>query len=336
MAFLISCSIAGPSNAPIPATTQSSQLAPNAESFGTSSIITSTPSATPSPSPTANQTDAALHQIIVVTQSVIQTRIAQFPRFCKDFYIPRQFSPDDLWLEELCYSDEDQGPAMTLSNSKTRHFWKLLYRDYIPKMEYPAEGGMSVAHWSNDRRFTYFYSYSIGDGGECFYTGLDRGFGLFRLNLQTGQVTTILPTNEEFWWYGFSVSPIDNYLVYGERARDLKILDIESGKSMRVNSVNDFEEGGGFVWSPDGLKFVYSTVMYSSNHTGIENYSLRLVDAQSRNERVLLESGVDCFLAISWNEDDILTVKDYGVTYEPTLIEIDLNSNNVTNATATP
>ena len=85
------------------------------------------------------------------------------------------------------------------------------------------------------------------------------------------------------------------------------------------------------MWSPDGLELVYSTVLYNEISEPIA-YSFRLVDAQSGNERILLESPENCFAAKSWTEDNILTLeKNYGEA----LIEFDLNSNKIISEIAT-
>ncbi len=150
--------------------------------------------------------------------------MSQFPRICKDNYYQSGYSHDGLWLVELCYSENDQDLIMTLSNRKTQVLWKLLYQDYLPKMDFVPDGGMSVVHWSNDGRYTYFTAFLGGDGGECFYGNqLETGTGLFRLDLQTGRTTAILPPNDSYYWYSFSVSPTDRRLVYGVHSLNLKI-----------------------------------------------------------------------------------------------------------------
>lgn len=299
--------------------------------------LTATEYLIPTSTITATPTWSGDYSDDIATVAAAQTHAANFPRIC-DNYEPNEYSPNGLWLVEMCGSPVDNDLILAFSNRETRVLWKLLYHDYLPNLGYSPDGGMEVVHWSQNEKYAYFYSHGGGDGGECFYTGWDSGFGLFRLDLQTGQVTTILPTNEDFWWYGFSVSPVDKYIVYGEKAHDWKILDIESGELIKVNSPKAYaEEGGGFVWSPDGLEFVYSAVVsYPPSNRESATYSLRWVDAQSGNERILLEAQSECFLAVTWDENNILKIKDYGKSYEPTLIEIDLNSNNVTNVTVTP
>jgi hypothetical protein len=274
------------------------------------------------------------------TQSVFQTAIAQFPHRCPDdipYYSDRteSFSPDGLWLGELCLNFKDQYFGLIFTNKKTGVIWKLPYDDYIPNVE-SADGGMRVAHWSNDSRYAYFHTSLGGSIGECFYEGYDTGVGLFRLDLQTGQTTQILPLNDNSVSYGFSFSPIDKWLVYGIETVDLVIFDITTGESINVAHKEEFSQGGGYVWSPDGLRFVFSSLKYRPDKIERESYTLRLVDAQTGVERILLESKTNCYLARKWQENNILLIEHYDENYNRALMEYDLNSDTIINASASP
>jgi WD40 repeat protein len=236
-------------------------------------------------------------------------------------------------MEELCYSINDRDLVLTLSNNENQILWKLLYQDYIPAMDSVPDGGMAVVRWSNDERYAYFFSFLNSSGGECFYDGGDRGFGLFRVDLMIGEITTVLPPSNSFWWYGFSFSPTDRRLVYGARAQDLKILDMTTGQLIRILSANGFDVGGGFLWSSDGLKLIYSTVK-SWDQGEKFNYSLRLVDVQSGSEQILLESQDACYEAVAWTESNTLILEK---NYNEALFEFDLTSNKIIGeVTATP
>jgi WD40 repeat protein len=331
--FLVSCDTASSTSYPISITPQFSRPIPAVEGLESSSTITALPASALTPSVTLNITQTALAQDMVSAQFAEQTLVAQYPSICKNLFAPRQFSPNGLWMVEQCYSENDKSPILTLSNQESYELWKLVYRDYISVTDFMPDGGLSVVHWSNDERYVYFNSFVHASGGECFVRGnvADSGLGLFRLDLNIGNITTILPLRDNFGWYGYSFSPTDRRLVYGAYARELKILDLNTGKLININPIIDLSEGGGYLWSPDGLELVYSTVLY--NEISQPNaYSLRLIDAQSGSERILLESPEDCFDAKSWTEDNTLIVeKNYGQT----LIEFDLNSNKIISETAT-
>src|SRR5690554_4371273 len=197
---------------------------------------------------------------------------------------------------------------LTFSNKKTGVVWMMSYHDYIPDVE-AADGGMRVAHWSKDSRYAYCHTWIDSSPGECFHEGWDMGEGLFRLDLQPGDTREILPPGDDgSTWYGFSSAPSGRRLVHGIRTLDLEILDISTGQSIQAVHQKDFSQGGGYVWSPDGLQLVYSTVKYPTNHVGREGYTLRLVDVQSGAERILFESKTSCYLAERWEGNNILLI----------------------------
>ncbi|HSM71650.1 MAG TPA: hypothetical protein VK851_08915, partial [Anaerolineales bacterium] len=198
---------------------------------------------------------------------------SQFPRICERYNAPPNYSPDSLWMTESCYNEDDKSLILTISNKETRGLWKLLYRDYIPPMEFMPDGGIAVAHWSNDKKYAYFYTYSNSSGGWCFRTYSSGGWGLFELELQNGKITPILPLSDSvFSWYGFSFSPANNKLIYGLGAKNFIIRDMKTNESLDINHEKDFDDSGGFLWFKDESKFVYSTETWTSDS---ENYSLR-------------------------------------------------------------
>jgi hypothetical protein len=313
--------------------------------FTLSSILTATPTISPAPIstftpslvPTLNQTQVAINQSTTATQSVFQTEVSEFPRLCPGdtpYFSDRieSFSPDSLWLGELCLSSEYKDLVLTFSNKNTQVVWKMFYHDYIPDVVF-ADGGMRVVHWPNDGRYVYFYSSLGGSVGECFYEGYDTGEGLFRLDLQTGQTEEILPLiNENPVWYGFSFSPTDRWLVYGIRTLDLVILDIMTGESINIAHKKDFSQGGGYLWSPDGSQFEYSTVKYLPNNVGRVGYTLRLVDVKTGVEQILLESKTSCYLAKEWKDNGVLIIEYDDENYNRALMQYDLNSNTIIDA----
>ncbi len=107
----------------------------------------------------------------------------------------------------------------------------------------------------------------------------------------------------------------------------------QHGQLIDVAHKSDFSDGGGYVWSPDGLKLCIP-LCYLKARVKEFAYSLRLVDAQSGSERILLKSPDNCFTAISWTENNIVMIeKNFGEA----LIEFDLSSNKiVSEATVTP
>lgn len=286
------------------------------------------PSATPSITPTTDLTQVAIYDASLTAHIVELTLVPQFPRVCETQYAPPVFSPNHQWLVESCYTHD---LTLIFSKRETQTIWKLYFKDYLPQMEYIPDGWLGIVHWAKDERYVYFMSSLGGDGGECFYNHPDRGAGLFRLDLQSGSVTTVLPPSSDFWWYGFSFSPTDRRLVYGPQARDLKILDLTTGEIIDIASGSDNYETGGYLWSVDGLKLVYS-VLTRNEQGERDKYSLRFVDARLGIEQILFEAPDKCFSALSWNANNMLMVEREG-NEGKVLIEYDLNSVNIENST---
>ena len=334
--ILIGCSTISSTSTPTSIALQSPQSIPPIEETKSFPISTEVPSSTSLPGKTPDQT--AIFQDSITAQSAEQTLVAQYPRVCKDLYAPREFSPNGLWMVESCYNENDQNFILTLSNKESQVLWKLIYKDYIQHGEVLPDGGLAIVNWSNDGRYAYFNSYISGSGGECFVSGnvLNYGKGLFRLDLQTGGITTILPLRENFVGYDFSFSPTGRRLVYDSYSLGANILDIKTGKLVKIIPVSEISGGGSYLWSSNGLEFVYSTILH--NEIGeLITYSVRLVDAQSGSEHILLESSKNCYASRVWREDSILIIESYDENYDRSLLEYDLNSNRIiSEATVTP
>jgi hypothetical protein len=334
--ILVGCSSAHSTDNPAVVATGWSELPPEFEGTEHSPTYTARPASLPSATP--NLTQAAIYPDNITAQAAQETLIAQYPHLCRTTYAPREYSPDKLWLVEYCWSEDDQSPILTFSNRDNNVLWKMVFRDYIQPGEFLPDGGLAVVHWPKDDSYVYFNSYVSGSGGECFVGGnvLNYGKGLFRLDLPSGNVTTILPLQENFTGYDFSFSPTDRRLIYDSRPLGLNILDIRTGLLTPVFSASKYDGAGGYLWSPDGLQAAYSTVM-SINYGESVQYALRSVDVLSGNERILLESPENCFTARSWSADNIITIESYDKNYNLTLIEYDWNSNRVIReAAATP
>ena len=341
--FLVGCSSVNTTETPISTSSQFSQPVPTVVELQKPSTVTSLPTSTSIPRITPDITRTMLAQERLSTEIAVQTLATQFPHTCDvdkvDYYFSRAISPNGLWMMETCYNEIDNSPIMTITNRETQAVWKLLYVDYLPNPEILPDGGLSVIQWSNDGRYMYFNSVVYGSGGECFVGIINRqnGKGLFRLDLETGNITTVLPLRGPLGGgYGFSFSPTDRRLVYETYPQGLSILDLQTGQLIDVDTSNEISVGGAYVWSPNGLQLVYSVVTTPDNwETRI--FSLRLINTQSGNQQILLESSEICFVTRVWPENNILTVEKYDQNYERTIIELDLNPEViVSEATVTP
>lgn len=305
------------------------------------------------PAPTETQTPTLIFTetpyptfVYDATQKAFQTKVAEFPRLCpenvpyfSDFsHGSIQISPDGLWLAEMCLSFELKDFVLTISNKETRDSWNIFYKDYIPNLDFVPDGGIFLVHWSNDSRYLYFTTFLGGDGGECYLDLTETGVALFRVDLQTKQVSEILPLiKDNFRFYDFSISPTDKYLIYKVDKTGLKILDISTGISKNIQHIKEFHDSGGYVWSPDEQELIYSTLLYKNEYER-DSYTLRLVNIKTGDEEILLESKMNCYLAKEWKNNNILLIEyDYSLTtYNRALMEYDLITNTIVNPLVTP
>jgi hypothetical protein len=333
--FLVGCSSTNATEIPIPTSSQFSQPVPTIEERQRDTTL---PIFTPIPNLTPDITLTAFVQDMGTALVAEETLIAQYPRICDNLSFPREFSPNRLWMVESCYSENDESLILTMSNRESYTLWKLVYRDFIQQGEVVPDGGLSVVYWSDDGRFAYFNSFISGSGGYCFFSGnvLNYGKGLFRLDLNTGISTVILPLQENFIGYDFSFSPSGTQLVYETHLSGVKVLDLETGNIVTVLSVSEFDGVGGFFWSPNSVQIIYSAVK-SINYGESIIYSLRLADTQLGYEKMIFESKENCFATRLWSDYDILTVERYDENYDRIIVEFDLNSNEIiSEATVTP
>jgi Tol biopolymer transport system component len=299
--------------------------------------VASTEPPAPSPSETPDIRATAFFQAQTATESVKETLVAPFPSVCIDPFSMREFSPDGLWMTELCYSLEDDSLIMAVSKHDTSTLWKLVYQDYTQRGGIFWDEGFRVVHWSRDGRYAYINLFFHGDGGECFIFVSQEQYGksLLRLDLQTGLTTTILPL-KTISGYGFSFAPTGRRLVYESYSLGLKILDLQTGKMIEVDPARQFEVGGNYIWSPDGLQFVYSNVEYT-DQWAVANYSLRVVDGKTGKEQIVLESAQNCFAVKNWKDNHVIVVESFDPDLKVNIIEYDLSLRHVlSESTAAP
>ena len=209
----------------------------------------------------------------------LATQATSFPSACKN-PIRYTLSPSKNWLVLWCgeFSQEDR--SFEISN-KAGTKWVLQYPNY----------DLEPVNWTNDEHYMYFTSYiGFDGGGTCFY-GYEIS-GLYRLDLETGTVTVVLPWRPADEGYEVSFSPGGDMLAYN--AGHPTIIDMHTGE------VNEFYKGddqvGDMTWSPDGSRLIYSTSRCSLSSSGriemkssIEIYSLA---SKTRMSILQIEEGV--------------------------------------------
>jgi hypothetical protein len=115
-------------------------------------------------------------------------------------------------------------------------------------------------HWNRDGKYVYItISGPVEGPGDKYYDGE----GLFRVDLDNGQISTILPAcfsqNCQKNFNSFSISPTDQKLVFIDKTNHglaLVIVDIITGKGHTIFLDRIYTDAGQFYWSEDGLRLI--------------------------------------------------------------------------------
>ncbi len=222
-------------------------------------VIDTTPDVTPTPKP----------------------NISDFKIDCyaTGYYEPL-FSPSGNWVALQCTEGSTPGLIVVNRNGTSRFIEYNPYSDNPDLKIEPMEGaGLFRAKWTADDKYLYFTTNRLLDGGGiCSYGS--NSVGLFRLTVDSGDVSAIFPVNREIpRMLIFTFSPEARYLAYTKYSPPDSpvILDMKSGEEINL-PVNAFGIGN-LCWSNDSkmLAFIACSIDPDNEELSIErvfNYSL--------------------------------------------------------------
>jgi len=161
------------------------------------------------------------------------TRIAEFSVNCDSHNQDKFISPNENWLAIHCI--RKLNPTLEIVNREGKR-WVLQLKDYVSKKYVHDEGaGMGGFHpekWTNDGEYLYFSSALYSSGGYvCFYDLTAQG--LYRIKLNDGTVSAILPAEGASSDYTVSFSPTDRRLAYQGNG-DLIIRDLQTSNEFTI------------------------------------------------------------------------------------------------------
>lgn len=248
------------------------------------------PTETPNP-PTKTATliptrlfDAHATQTFQVKES-LEVTMNQFPFSC-DWINQRLLSPQGNWLAISCEYKIDQTLEVVNRMGKK---WVLNYTDYL--LREPGMGGLYPESWSKDERYLYFSSYIAYDGGgPCCYGFGDAG--LFRLDVETGKVSTILQLKDSMSGYFLQFSPDGRWLVFTNGP--MYLHDLQTGVNTQIKT-----EGhpGDITWLADSSAFLYATCEVDETEFAAANSSILLYSIETKTTKLIF-SQADQFLRI--------------------------------------
>ena len=239
-----------------------------------SPILTKTARSTYTSFPTRTPTMTAQPDPAATAKAQIQELRESFLIRCEDLYGNQtSLSPDGNWLAVPCGYHVITNLEIINREGKR---WILQSKDFI--RNYP--GNLIPKHWV-DEDYLYFMSEIFGDGGDpCFYGKTITG--LFRIDLNTGTVTSTLPKLSHPY-SSVVFSPGGRRFAYSVDHPVLHDLRTGQETTIEVGDVNV----GDLTWSPDGKELAYSTCQTTADFSDVKESSVRIYSLDTDSVRTI-------------------------------------------------
>ena len=138
--------------------------------------------------------------------------------------------------------------------------WVVKHGDYEGMFYDRPDALVNVERWTQDGLYVYFYpsKYPAPSGfstGDYYYRLFSRV--LFRLELGTGEVETILPFEKTARFY--AISPDDQYLIYSNynQPEIVHLLNLLTMEEELIQLDEGLAVSGRFAWSPDSARVIF-------------------------------------------------------------------------------
>jgi len=210
-----------------------------------------------------------------------------------------RLSPNGQWAEAVC------GPySIIIIRTDGTKEWSLSSNTLIAPY---TEHFVYVSHWSNDGAYAYVRVNPHTDG---YWEPFHQGIVLYRLDLETGQTSEVLPLGKSDWiFYSFSFSPNDRrlaYIVTDQSPVILHIRDMQTGVEQSFEFEPKYNTGGSYIWSPDDRKMVFSLGQYLGNDEFVT--SIVLWDNDNLSTTELIKEHESLMKPIEWTEESKITL----------------------------
>jgi len=219
-------------------------------------------------------------------------------------------APNKLWRINFCL-DAKNLPYTKFIQVNGAATWQVpFYETYGVTMktrDFPEgikNGSMAPVYWSSDGEYVYLNSY------WCCLDGPGMGFvdvyGLYRLNLFTGKLETILPHGG-----AIKFSPNEKYLSYSDNIDEIHILNLEDGADQAFQLSQKYVNVGYFFWSPDSKKLIFvgaldhweDNIFFDATPETKNGFSLLLLDLETMKVTTLLDNDIRMFTPGSYSTE---------------------------------
>ncbi len=314
-------------------------------------FITAAPATKSLPGPTSTQSSfiplgsaTPLPQFLLTATSVPKSTIESI---CSGIPgIEAKVSPDGNWIAVPCFdvlsiSDPSEEFAhVSVKQVAGNQVWNIYTKNLeaYPNVKIPLGNGeyqeqlgfLYVYHWHNTSRYV-FLAKDFATDGPPYHT--HDGYALYRLDTQTGRVSTWLQRTGHA--YSFAFSPDDHYLAYSSNIDGnlLHINDLQIEKTSTLTIPGQFLWAANFSWSPDGQKMIFATLHENWCCDRSSNISLLLFDAVNNKITTLFSHDLRLLSPLGWTSDTQILIQDY---WNDLTFTLDISSYGSVTKTPTP
>lgn len=313
------------------------------QSISPTSIVTSSQVLVDSTAtPTIEPTQQSAHFTAVVSreltatawqvkQDIMATKVAQFPPVdCGNNESLSSLSPDEKWVFTVCGMKPNR---ISIVHNADGVAWILESKNFLPPSMMGAEelwGSLTEEFWDTTGGYFYFSTYlSIDIGGNECFTGYGVN-GLFRLNLKTGEVATLISPSQYI-----EITFSQTGRRYATDINGVLINDLNTGQIVQLDAENVMD----LSWSPDGTKLAFSTTRCNSDGFLVSS-SIYVWDTTTKETYTLLTVDKISLHPDSWLDNEKLRINGEDFTsnkYHLTIYEYDVTDMLLlSSGTATP
>jgi WD40 repeat protein len=205
-------------------------------------------------------------------------------------------SHDGLWIAASCYEDHVQIAKIDGTQKWDFDFdqitgvhFRIAFTNKFGELEeFPPL--LIVQGWQKDNRHLFIFT-----SFEMMGFTHD-GFGLYRIDAQTGQSEALLPIADTSYAFAFSPNG-ESYAYAGDSENSLHIVSIETGVDISYEITRPITFVQKLLWTPDsaGLIFV-DGILLGENATT----SLLMFDLDKKDFFTLLNNSEKRFAPVEW------------------------------------
>ena len=222
-------------------------------------------------------------------------------------------SSNGNWSAIISLTNQDRNKKLEFraSNKSSKQEW-LVEQTKWNELETPSSWVPFpyIFKWSNDNNYLY-YSHEPNFNDGCFGIFRPGGLDLNRIDLNTGEIVTIL--DDGGTW--MALSPDEKKLAYIDTfGGNVSIVEIESTDIQTFplppieNEMKYVTDTSDLYWSPDGNSLVYAHYVGACDLLVPFSYIIQLYP-DTNQQKFLIENDEHGYVPLAWNIQDQIVLK---------------------------